>query len=161
MRIVAISGVIAIWLAIGLMLYVDYLSFWPVQKLVITSDQPVALNKNIVHPGETLSYNLSYCKYHNYQTTVHRTFIDGQVIALTDTPGKLPLGCSTVQVGTSVVPETINPGQYHMVVDVEQRVNFLRTVDTVYETQVFTVVPRAPGDPWRDMGNAENITVIK
>lgn len=122
---------------------VAFFLFWPVKTLVVNnfSDaNPIKITTPIVHPGDPLGYQLDYCKYTDSPNTVHRTLIDGQVITLTDTPGRLPTGCHIVTVQTAIVPETINPGSYYLDVVVEYKINILRSEYIHYHTTYFEVV---------------------
>ncbi len=126
---------------------VAYALFWPVRTLELpgySDANPIKVDQKVLHPGETLSYNLSYCKYTDLDSTVHRTLLDGQVITLVSTSGQLPSGCHTVLVKTAVIPETINPGKYYLEVLVEYKINILRTQYTKYHTEYFDVVPGTP-----------------
>jgi hypothetical protein len=122
-----------------------YLLFWPVPTLELTGVSKsgvIPIINTVVHPGDTLRYTLSYCKYTDKQSTVHRSFVDGQVIILTDTVGKFPKGCRTATVATGVVPETINPGRYYMDVTVEYNINPFRQEFVHYKTSYFEVTAK-------------------
>lgn len=136
----AVGCLVLAWVIV---LYIAFALFWPVKTLEIknfTENSPIQIKNTIVHPGESLSYQLNYCKYTDLPSTVHRTLIDGQVISLTDTAGQLPTGCHNVTVKTAVVPETINPGKYYLDVSVLYRINPFRTEIIKYHTGYFTVV---------------------
>lgn len=127
-------------LAYIIVIYIAWSLFWPVRTLEIKTQQPIQILSPIVHKGDTLSYYLDYCKYTNMPSIVHRTFVDGQIITLTDTAGAFPTGCHTAKVSTAVVPSTINPGIYHLDVVVEYDINPFRKEYIHYETTYFTVV---------------------
>lgn len=130
-------------LAYIIVFYVLFLMLWPVKTLELTNyneNTPIQILNTTVHRGDTLQYNLSYCKYTDLTSVVHRTFIDGQVITLTDTPGKFPKGCRNALVTTAVVPETINFGSYYLDVVVEYDLNPYRKEFIHYKTSYFTVV---------------------
>lgn len=130
-----------------LLAWVNYSLFWPIKTLTVAgSDKPIPVLTTSVFPGQPLSYELDYCKYTNLAATVHRTFIDGQIITLQDTVGQLPMGCHKTMVKTAVVPETINPGRYYLDVNVEYRINILRTEYTHYRTEYFVVLDPATGE---------------
>lgn len=127
----AILGLVAFWL------------FWPYQTLKIVGydpSHPIAILNDQIHPGDSLEYNLDYCKGTDIVPVVHRTFLDGQTIILQDISGGLPSGCHTAfKLGSTIVPETLNPGRYYLFVDVDYRVNPIREIHTTYRTDYFTV----------------------
>ncbi len=121
---------------------IAYFLFWPTQTLTIIGydeTHPIPIENPLVRPGEALVYKLNYCKYTATPSVVHRTFIDGQVIILTDTPGALPVGCHVVTVKTAVVPATINPGRYYLDVQVVYKINPFRNEYIHYRTAYFNV----------------------
>lgn len=128
------------------MAFFTYWLFWPVKTLEIknfSDTNPIKLDQTTVRPGDRLSYTLDYCKYTDIPNTVRRTLIDGQVIILTDTAGKLPAGCHVVTVKTAIIPDTINEGSYYLDVVVGYPVNPLRTEYIHYHTEYFKVVGEA------------------
>lgn len=128
----------------GFLALIAYWGFWPYPTVtfidVPATGAPV-LNSPL-HPGERLQYTLSYCKNTNDTATVHRNMVDGETIALTDTVGSFPKGCRyNVIVATTVVPDTINPGSYHVDVIDEFHPNPIRTIQVRYRTADFKVIP--------------------
>lgn len=132
---------------------IDVWLYYPYKTLEIHNPDPEAiiLEENIVKPGEALSYILDYCKYSDTDSVVHRKMLDGQVITLEDRPGGLPLGCHKVRLNNALVPATLNPGQYRMDIIVEYKVNPIRKIKTHYTTELFTVIPRAHNDPYKEI----------
>lgn len=127
-------------LAWVIVLFMAYSLFWPVRTLELQTTGPIQIETPFVHRGDVLKYTLSYCKYTDLSSIVHRTFIDGQIITLNDTAGRLPKGCHTAAVSTAVVPTTINTGVYHLDVNVEYDINPFRKEFVHYQTTSFTVV---------------------
>lgn len=123
--------------------FLAYSLFWPIRTLELQSyddSHPIQILNTVVHPGEALQYKLSYCKYTDIPSVVHRNFIDGQVITLTDTVGQFPRGCHLSLVDTAIVPSTINAGKYYLDVVVEYDLNPFRKEFIHYRTTYFTVV---------------------
>lgn len=118
--------------------------FWPYYKTIeienFSLDKPVHIETPVVHPGDVLRYNLSYCKYIDATPHVYRTLVDGQKIPLTNDSGNLPIGCYSTPVTTTVIPETVNPGRYYLDVVIEYKVNPIRSIRTHYFTEYFQVV---------------------
>lgn len=133
-------------LAFGFLLWIDYSLFWPIKTIEIqnySDTNPIPILNEVVRPGESLQYELDYCKYTSVTGVIHRSFIDGQIITLQDSFGKLPTGCHKTILKTAVVPETINPGRYYLDVTADYPVNILRTVSIHYRTAYFVVVPKS------------------
>lgn len=160
----AITWVLAanLILGVGLLGWVNYSLFWPVQTLVINNyseKNPVPVITTEIEPGQALEYILDYCKYSTQPSVVHRNFIDGQIISLQDGEGKLPLGCHKTIVKTAIVPTTINPGKYYLDVRIDYEINKLRTIETHYHTTYFTVVKKGTG-PAVSTDNKSNLPVL-
>lgn len=138
-----IIGIVTMVLGILFLAWINYSLFWPIQTLEIqnySDSKPIPVLTQKVEPGDPLEYELDYCKYTNRPSRVHRSFMDGQIILLQDSDGKLPTGCHKTLVKTAIVPETINPGEYYLDVSVDYAINPLRTITTHYRTSMFTVV---------------------
>lgn len=133
---------IAIYFIVGIL---AFWFFYPYKTLSITgydSQHPIQILNTTVHPGDVLQYKLDYCKYTDLTSTVHRDFIDGQVVPLQDIVGGLPKGCHNYSIETTTVPETINPGRYSLLIRVDYHMNPIRTITTEYQTSYFTVVAK-------------------
>lgn len=136
-------GIPTLILGASFLAWVNYSLYWPITTLVIqnySDAKPIPVLTSMIEPGEPLQYELDYCKYTNRPAVVHRSFMDGQIILLQDSSGKLPTGCHKTLVKTAIVPETINPGEYYLDVSVDYTINPLRTITTHYRTTEFTVV---------------------
>jgi hypothetical protein len=131
----------------AILLSFAYIAFFPIKTMEIMTEEPVkVLNpEKVVLPGETLSYELDYCKYTEVRAIVHRTLIDGQVITLQDTQGGIPMGCAKRVISTAIIPTTINPGEYYLHVELEYKLNFFRVERVSYRTEYFRVA--APVQP--------------
>lgn len=127
------------------LILISYWLFWPVKTLEVKNldaNNSVHVLNNMVHPGDRLQYRLDYCKYSNDSVVVHRTLVDGQVIALVDTNSQIPLGCHDINVATAVIPDTVAPGHYYLDVTVVYRINPIRTESKNYHTDYFDVVAK-------------------
>ena len=91
--------------------------------------------------GELL-YTVKYCRHTSAPSVVNRI-----VIGVNDTHDNYPLpsvsspvsaGCGTVTIPVAV-GELVNPGTYVIRVDVAFQVNPLRTIDVIFQTNVFRV----------------------
>lgn len=146
------------WLAFGVLILfgiilgvINFWLFWPYQTLQIigySDETPIAVSNPVLHPGDAIKYELNYCKYTDIPSTVRRTMIDGQVITLVATQGRLPSGCHKTEVSTGIVPDTINPGHYYLDVLIDYQVNPIRTETIHYRTQYFQVIRNSrPNSP--------------
>lgn len=122
--------------------------FWPVKTIELKNyspTHPLEVKTKSLYPGDTLIYDLSYCKHTDRTSIVKRELIDGQVISLQDIPGQLPVGCYTTEIRTVVIPETLVPGQYRLSVSIDYPINPIRDAffgpeRTRYTTEYFTVL---------------------
>jgi hypothetical protein len=138
----AIFALLALYIVLGILAFWELYPYKPFTITTQEATQPVPILNTTLHPGDQLEYNLSYCKYTDNTSIVHKHLVDGQSIPLDDSTGILIRGCGTIKNSTTVIPETVNPGTYYLFVDVEYRVNPIRTYNVHYRTQSFTVVAK-------------------
>ena len=146
-----------------LLLVFAYSMFWPVNPMVIhnySDDMPVPVVTKVLLPGETLQYELDYCKNTDIRPVVHRTLIDGQIITLADTSGGLPRGCRKTTIANVVIPPTINPGEYYLDVTLDYQINFFRVERVHYRTEYFTVGVLPAADQEVQIIEREGQTII-
>lgn len=127
----------------ALLAWVAYSLYYPVRTLEIRNmtDGQVLTEKDTYKLGETVGYQLDFCKFTDAPVHVARNLVDGQLIQLsTDKSQGLPLGCHSTLVTTSVVPMTVNPGRYYLDISVTYDVNLLRSITVHYHTNYFSVV---------------------
>lgn len=127
------------------LLCIIWLMFGPVKVMTVNTPEPIPVENKVVLPGERLEYYLDYCKYTPARATVYRALVDGQVITLQPTLGGLPEGCHKTLISTTVIPQTLNPGEYYLDVYLEYPVNFIRKESVHYRTEYFRVgeLPRS------------------
>jgi hypothetical protein len=126
-----------------LLVWINVQLFWPVKTLEIsnyTSPGMVATTLDTFEIGKPIAYKLSYCKYTTIPAIVTRTLIDGQIITLSNTNGYLPTGCHTTIVETSIIPDSLAPGQYYLDMVLRYPINPFRTEVVHYRTNEFQVV---------------------
>lgn len=122
-----------------------YWMLWPYPLPLVVKNYsfttPLHVETPTVHAGDVLAFDFDYCKNVDVPGKVYRTFIDGQTVGMVPKDGNLPVGCNnTVSRGT-VIPDTIEPGRYFLVVEVDYQVNPIRTIAVKYATEYFQVVP--------------------
>lgn len=143
MKIVHYSAIVLEVLIAFLLIWINVQLFWPTQTLVINnyaSPGVVETTTTSFKRGQPVSYKLDYCKYTTVKAQVTRTLIDGQIITLSNTNGYLPTGCHTTIVETSIIPDSIAPGQYYLDMVLRYPINPFRTEVVHYQTNLFQVV---------------------
>jgi hypothetical protein len=143
MKLIHYMAVVLLLLMAVLLIWINVSLFWPVKTLVINnyaSPDLVETATTTFKLGEPIAYTLNYCKYTTVPAIVTRTLIDGQIITLSNKNGYLPTGCHTTLVETSVIPDTIAPGEYYLDIVSRYPINPFRTEVVHYRTNLFTVV---------------------
>lgn len=130
-------------LTIGLFLVAFWL-FYPYPTITFNIPPTGAkVISKILYPGDTLKYEISFCKNTEGIATVHRTLIDGETHGLADITGSLPIGCENNRIiSTTQIPDTLVPGEYHLYIKYEFHPNPFRYIEVSYQTENFTVVPK-------------------
>jgi hypothetical protein len=126
-----------------LLIWINVQLFWPVKTLVINnyaSPGLVQTTTGTFKLGQPIAYKLDYCKYTTVPAVVTRTMIDGQIITLSNTNGYLPSGCHTTVVETSIIPDSMAPGNYYLDIVSRYPINPFRTEVVHYRTNEFEVV---------------------
>ena len=124
-------------LVIVAMLYIGYQLFYPVIPFVINTI-PVKVITKEVKPGDTLIYEVDYCRYDGRTATVYRSFLGETNIATPSVASVSVLGCHTAKIPISV-PDVTPPGTYHLGVNVKFQINPLRTETVSFHTEDFIV----------------------
>jgi hypothetical protein len=96
--------------------------------------------------GETLSVKISHCKYMPLPARVAGQFVDGVVFTLKETTANSPVGCATRVALDITVPHELEPGVYVYRQTMQYKVNPLRIVAVVFETNKFNVVASSSAD---------------
>lgn len=128
-----IGGMVTIVTAFGILIYIGFSLFYPFTILEITEAKVLT---PIVKPGDSLIYQVSYCKYADTPAQVTRTFheISERNVILTEIVSSITkTGCSTVKIPIKISadPKISLPGEYYLQVSVSLQVNSFRT-DTVH-----------------------------
>lgn len=134
-----------VWVCILVVLYIAYLIFHNPPTFVVKNfsyEKPIAVETPVLHPGDTLVYQLQYCKFTDVVPSSKTYLMDGQQIPLTTQPSKgLLKGCHTIERDVTI-PETINPGTYYYDKELDYQVNPLNTQKVYYYTDYFQVVAK-------------------
>ena len=114
-----------------------YWALWPVK--VIEFNPVVTTDKTLYHPGERITYTISYCKFTDLSGTVDRAIINGTRTTFTQITGNMTTGCHTVSVSDLVIPDYLDDDVYHIEASIEYQINPLRTQIAKWKTQEFKV----------------------
>lgn len=136
-------SMIGISLAILGLFYTGYLLFWPYKTVTFkqTNNLEILNENKQLRAGEDLQYKISYCKYTDKTAIITRTIQDGVLYILPPVEARVSEGCkenATVNIAT--IPKAIPPGKYTMVINLQYRINPLRTVSHTLATEPFYVV---------------------
>lgn len=120
------------------MLYVIYLIVWPIEAIHVNVE-PARILTPIVKAGDTVTFELDYCRYTDVPSTLSRSIRGKSVYHYEPftTVGKP--GCRILDISV-VLPEDIKPGSYYILTINETQVNQLHKITTPFETEPFTVV---------------------
>jgi len=123
--------------AIGLMFLAGYWLLYPYKPIEFTA--PLRVNKKEINPGDHLSFDISYCKTCKLQANITNIFVDSIVYYTPTQPSDLAPGCHSTTYSI-YIPRALPPGEYHIKSIYTYRVNPLRTINVIVETESFTIV---------------------
>lgn len=124
----------------GLFLVAYWLIF-PLKVIEVKTPQPLAVQEKQIQAGDTIHYNLDFCKYTTAPTYTIRQLVDHDMFFYgLQIVSNLPPGCRS-SVSSFLIPKDVPPGTYHIVVTALYKLNPLRTYTLSYQTQEFTVSP--------------------
>lgn len=123
----------------GIVLLLAYWSFRPYEVYEFNGPYEV-LNKE-VRPGEKVLVRQVYCKKMAVPVTVGISIVDGYSELLRIFTSNKEIGCYDGVSSTVIVPETSIPGEYKVRFTLEAKVNPIRSVVYVQETETFNVLP--------------------
>lgn len=129
-------------LALGIILnitYILYLAYYPF-KTIEFRNRPFPIANKTIHPGDTLSYVVDYCRYTNVASRFSRTLIGPTLTTLVETTSTTPTGCRISQVSNTVIPSYVTPGEYYLEINACWQVNPLKNVCKTVQTEKFNVI---------------------
>jgi len=130
---------LAIWLYWSLAPYktITYLN----DPFPVTPGEPLTIKQ-----GEELTYNLHYCKYtDDMPIELHKEFVDGIIYEAADQKALITgQGCGEIDVPV-LIPVNLPPGEYRLRITVIYKVNPIRKITKVSETQEFIITRAADG----------------
>jgi hypothetical protein len=123
-------------------LYVVYLAVFPF-PIPEYKNVPFPVKTKEVHPGDYVTYTISYCRDDSMPAAViGRELINDVVITLPEITSKFNPGCNVVDVTRDQIPMFAPPGTYKIRLIISFHVNQLQHRVIVVETEEFTVLPK-------------------
>lgn len=127
--------------AVGVILYASYLFFWPSKHFEIKPPTG-EVTKQQFYQGENLTYLFNYCAYEDVDIHTVRQFINidtKQVTAIAPLDARALKQCRQVVSSSAIIPNTIAPGRYKLLVFIKYESNTLREITLTFETEEFEV----------------------
>jgi hypothetical protein len=106
---------------------------------------PIQVLTPEVHPGEQVILLVDYHKSMSLPAEVGTQFMNDVVITVPSTIRNLPTGDCVVKMMDTVVPTCTPPGHYFLRQTLTYRVNPIRTVIVIVDSQMFEVVNDGQG----------------
>ena len=116
----------------------SYWLFYP-YKILEFSDPVFPVLTKTVKAGEQVQYRARYCKYMPIGFTVTRKFIDGIIYTVPSVESNNPTGCHDNVVYIEV-PKNIPAGEFTLEMLYRVKINPIRTIDIIMNTEKFNVV---------------------
>ena len=100
----------------------------------------VTLDKTEYKIGETVQVSMDVHKNTNLPCRVSRQLVDGLIYSMPVYKSNMPMGIYRTTDATTVVPNGVAPGTYHIIVSLEYDYPPFRVVTYQFQTPKFTVV---------------------
>lgn len=123
--------------AFALMFTIFLWIIWPYHLVDFKADK-FPVSPKVVQSGKSITYTVDYCKYTNITATVSRSFADGIIFPLQVQTTDRPKGCHVGNISI-MVPRTLEPGEYFLIIQYRWKVNPLREISITKNTESFTV----------------------
>lgn len=119
--------------------YIAYLKLWPVQTVHYNNDT-FEIKNSPLHAGDTLIYEVDYCRYTRLDAHFTRTLVGDSIITFPEQNSNVEPGCRKVEVRNTTIPSYVPPGRYHLELTVCFDINPIRTICHYPKTEEFEVV---------------------
>jgi len=115
--------------------------FWWIYpyKTVTINQQPYILSEKVIKQGGQLNYVIDACNYTDIVPTINKQFVDGIIYVVPEGVVRLPDGCNKTMVSVKV-PKNLPTGDYTLKIFVSYKMNPIRTINTNYQTEKFSVI---------------------
>jgi hypothetical protein len=131
----SIVVLVSIFLVIA---YLTTLLVYP-YKLVTFNDDKFPILTPTVKAGEEVQFQVDFYRYTNLPTTVSRQLINNYVYYYPEVTASNPQG-HLIKVGTVTIPANVEPGDYYIRTAYKYKVNFIREITIVKDTEYFEVI---------------------
>lgn len=136
-KLINLVSYLTIILAMGLVVYAYYLSFYPfkvvqLNSFTVTTTEPI-------YRGGYIEYNLDFDKLLPIKPRVTYFLVDGIIVELEGTGINQVVGEQKVT-RSRRIPETVNPGVYKFRIELEYPVAPWRTINYTWISNEFTVL---------------------
>ena len=129
---------IILFTAFILVCLVFYWLVYPYKVIEIKDPIFPVMNK-VVKQGTILIFTSNNCKYMNIIAKTSRIFVDDLMHYVPQTTSNVRKGCGKINISV-IVPETLPSGKYHLQNIYEYKVNPIRTITIIKDTEEFLVV---------------------
>ena len=133
-----VSAWVGIASAVVLILVTGFWLIYP-YKPAVYNNLPQKVDKTSYKAGDQLFLEIDFCRYSPIVPEIRRSFVNGVVYNLHSTVSPTDdIGCFIRNVGITV-PSTLNPGTYHINTNFRYRVNPIREIEIIVESEHFEV----------------------
>ena len=122
--------------------YIFFNFLYPFKVIDFKNSQSLPINKSIVRVGEAISYTYDYCKYMDIQSVVMKELVGTETIILLSTSSgtiRIPKGCGKLNIA-NIIPVDTPAGIYTIYINIDYKINPLRTISYTLKTQNFKVI---------------------
>lgn len=123
------------------MLFAMYVMMFYPFKTIEVHRTPIKILTPEVKRGESVVYEVDYCKFTDEQAEITISFVDGFSYAQPAVISNIKPGCAVAQRAV-LVPANLPAHKYHLRISLAYRMNALRTITKTFETEEFTVVDK-------------------
>jgi hypothetical protein len=116
-------------------------SFWLLYpyKTSTPNVQPYKIVTQEVKVGDTLLYQSDWCRFTDVPAEVDRMFVDSLVFSMPTVISQYKIGCYNMNIAV-VVPSTLPEGKYKLKMIYRYKVNPIRTIIKIAETETFNII---------------------
>ena len=126
---------------VGLVGLLGYWLFFPVATMINVNPK-IRIKTPTVFSGESIVYELDFCKIRQVPASVRRELVDTMVITFPTATSNIPVGCGP-HLFLQRIPAGVISGTYRLSVTVSYRLNPLRDDTYDFESDSFTIVNKA------------------
>ena len=125
-----------ITLAIALLLMVFYCLFYPYNPLEVVG--PMEILSENVHKGDMVEYKVVFCKNTDKQATITRELVNDFHFTYSAVKTNNEVGCQEALLHL-LIPEFAPAGEYKIRTTAAYKMNTIRDMEVVYESETFMV----------------------